>query len=192
MTDHVKVKVTAEDEGVSTLLRTLSKQLGDVQKQQKRVNDEASARRRSSARRHRPTDSSRTSRRLAASLRAFRVARFVKDQLDAADALSKLVAEVRHHDGNALRPRVRGRDGGRVDRPARHERQASSRSRIADWPQGADAADAFKSIGLSAADLKNLSPDEAFLKTRRRSAAIGTGSKSRTSRRSCSASRALS
>jgi hypothetical protein len=34
MTDSVKVRVTASDEGVSVLLRTLSKQLGEVQKGQ--------------------------------------------------------------------------------------------------------------------------------------------------------------
>src|SRR5689334_12788808 len=91
MTDQIKVKVSAEDEGVSALLRTLSKQLGDVQKQQKAANAETAKGATAQQSLAKSVSSSiATLKRLATTYAVIRTLTFVKDQIDAADALSKL------------------------------------------------------------------------------------------------------
>ena len=91
MADNVRVRVSAEDEGVSTLLRTLSKQLGEVQRSQQQANKETTAGSAAQASLAKSVTSTVTNlRRLATAYATLRLLHFVDDQLEAADALSKL------------------------------------------------------------------------------------------------------
>lgn len=166
MTDKIAVKLTAEDEGVSALLRALSKQLGEVQQQQRKANAAAV----DGAKAQSVQSSAIASlvghlKRLGTGYAALKVAQFVKDQVDAADALSKLAQKtglttetlsVLAHAGETADVSI-----DQLNTTIRFFAKANG-----DLARGSqETADAFRAIGLSARDLEGLSPDEAFKKT---------------------------
>lgn len=165
-TPDVKVRVSGEDEGVSTLLKTLSKQLAEVQKQQRATNAETAK----GATAQQSLAKSITGtishlRQLAVGYAAVRAAQFVKDQIDAADALSKLSQKsgVTTETLSALAFAGKTADVS-IDQLGTGAKLFAKS--VADLARGGvDASDAFESIGLSAKALKGLSPDQAFLKT---------------------------
>jgi hypothetical protein len=165
-TPDVKVRVSAEDEGVSTLLKTLSKQLAQVEKDQKKVAASTTeASRAQTAFAKSGTAVLTHLKSLATAYAALRVVKFVTDQIDAADAISKLsqktgvatetlsvlafAGETADLSLEGLTTTIRG--------------FAKSSGDLAKGNQ--QAADAFRAIGISAKDLRGLSPDQAFLKS---------------------------
>jgi lambda family phage tail tape measure protein len=164
--DRVSVKVTGEDAGVSTLLRALSKQLSTLEKDQKRVASSTDTATAAQTRFARSANSVLTSlRRLAIGYAALRVVRFVDDQLDAADALSKLSQKSGITTETLSALAFAGQTADVSIDQLGTSAKLFARS-TADLARGSgDAAGAFKALGISAADLKNLSPDEQFLKT---------------------------
>lgn len=166
MTDQVKVRVSGEDEGVSALLRTLSKQLGEVQRGQKGANAEAVAGSRAQQALAKSVTGTITNlKRLATAYATLRLLHFVDDQLDAADALSKLSQKsgITTETLSALAFAGETADVS-LDQLATGAKLFAKST--AELSKGSgDAADAFHALGISAKDLKGLTPDQAFLKT---------------------------
>jgi hypothetical protein len=165
MTDQIKVKVTGEDEGVSTLLRTLSKQLGEVQKSQKKANDEtAAASKAQQSLAKSVTGTIANLKKLAVSYAALRALRFIDDQINAADALSKL-SQKSGATTEALSVLAFAGETADVSIDQLTTSMAHlSKSLTALQQNDRATVDAFKAIGISANDLKGLSVDDAFKK----------------------------
>lgn len=166
MTDDIKVKVSAEDEGVVALLTRIAKSLETVTAKQKQSN--AASEKGAAAQNALAKSASSLIghlRGLAIGYAAIRTLNFVKDQVDAADALSKLAQKsgITVETLSALAFAGETADVSIDQLGTSAKLFAKSTADLARG--GGDAADAFHSLGLSAKDLQNLSPDAAFLKT---------------------------
>lgn len=162
---QVKVRVSGEDAGVTALLKALSRQLTDVERKQDAVGRSAS---RVEAV-HRRLATSLTSvvtnvRRLATAYVTVRAAAFVKQQIDAADAVANLAdktgvstealsvlsfaARTADTDINALQTGFRG--------------LSQFLTRVAEGNQ--EANETLRALGLSVADLEGLSLDQVLVR----------------------------
>lgn len=165
MTDQIKVRVSAEDEGVVALLTRIAKNLETVTEKQKKNNDETAK----ASKAHASLAKSVTStisnlKRLAIAYGAVRAVRFVGDQIEAADALGKL-AQKTGASVEALSVLAFAGETADVSMDQLSTAFRAFAKSQDDLQSGnKDTVASFKAIGLAADDLKGLSPDEAFRK----------------------------
>lgn len=163
--NDVRVRVSGEDEGVVALLTKISKQLDVITGKQQKNNEETEKGAKAQQSLARSVTSTISNlKRLAVSYAALRVLRFVDDQLEAADALSKL-AQKTGASTEALSVLAFAGETADVSLDDLTVAMRGLAKSTTDLQNGnKETVASFKAIGLTVEDLKGLSVDETFKK----------------------------